>query len=166
MKTGLAPIADARTRLFILGSLPGERSLAEARYYAHPTNHFWPLVGALLGVPLAERAYEERLAVVLAHGVGLWDVIHAARRSGSSDSAIREAVANPLSRLRHDYPSLEAIAFNGGFASREGRRAFPDRCGIALYDLPSSSAANTIGFAAKLASWRRLEPHLRQPKIG
>ena len=166
MKTGLAPIADARTRLFILGSLPGERSLAQGRYYAHPTNQFWRLVGAVIGVPLAERDYDDRLAILLAHGVGLWDVIHAARRSGSSDSAIREAVANPLDRLRHDYPLLAAIAFNGGLAAREGRRAFPDDCGIERYDLPSSSAANTIGFEAKLASWRRLEPHLRRPKIG
>jgi TDG/mug DNA glycosylase family protein len=166
VKTGLAPIADARTRLFILGSLPGERSLAQGRYYAHPTNQFWRLVGAVVGEELHALHYEARLDRLADHGIGLWDVIHAAERIGSGDSAIRGAVRNPLAALRRDFPRIEAIAFNGGLAAREGRRAFPNDCGIALYDLPSSSAANTTPFVSKLVCWSRLEPHLRRPKIG
>jgi TDG/mug DNA glycosylase family protein len=166
VKTGLAPIADARTRLFILGSLPGERSLAEARYYAHPTNQFWRLIGAVIGVPLAELDYDSRLACLVERGIGLWDVIHAAERIGSGDSAIRGAIRNPLAALRRDFPRLEAIAFNGGLAASHGRRAFGATEGIALYDLPSSSAAHTMRFAAKLESWRRLAAHVGEPLHG
>lgn len=156
LKTGFPPVADRTTRLFILGSLPGDRSLALQRYYGHPTNHFWRLVGAVIGEDLHAADYDQRLAILLAHRIGLWDVFHAAHRAGSADSTIRDALHNPLAGLARDYPRLRAIAFNGGTAAREGRRAFADAHAIELIDLPSSSAANTAPFDAKLAAWKRL----------
>lgn len=156
MKTGFAPVADAETRLFILGSLPGDRSIALGQYYGHPTNHFWRLAGAIIGEELHELPYRARLDRLRRHGIGLWDVFHAAHRPGSGDSAIRAGLHNPLGDLLADFPKLTAIAFNGGTAAREGRRTFAESGPVTLIDLPSSSAANTIGFDAKLASWKRL----------
>ena len=163
VKVGFAPVADERTRLFILGSLPGDRSIALQQYYGHPTNHFWKLLGALTGEPLAGLDYDERLEQLKSHGIGLWDVFHAAHREGSSDTTIREGRHNALQELGARYPGLRAIAFNGGTAAREGRRLFADDSRIALIDLPSSSAANTIGFEAKLAAWKRLTSYLGEP---
>ena len=160
MKTGFPPVADADTRLFILGSLPGDRSIALAQYYGHPTNHFWRLVGAIVGEDLYAMPYRNRLARLLEHRIGLWDVFHAAHRPGSGDSAIRGGLHNPLSELLADYPKLAAIAFNGGTAAREGRRIFAADGPVTLIDLPSSSAANTSGLEAKLASWKRLTSFL------
>ena len=160
MKTGFAPVADKDTRLFILGSLPGDRSIALGQYYGHPTNHFWRLLGAVIGEELYALPYEDRLDRLRHKGIGLWDVFHAAHRPGSGDSAIRQGTHNALDDLVTGYPRLAAIAFNGGTAAREGRRNFPDERGIELIDLPSSSAANTIGFQAKLASWKRLTSFL------
>ncbi|HET9355853.1 MAG TPA: DNA-deoxyinosine glycosylase [Sphingomicrobium sp.] len=160
MKTGFPPVADAETRLFILGSLPGDRSLALGQYYGHPTNQFWRLLGAVVGEDLASLPYEARLERLRANGVGLWDVFHAAHRPGSGDSAIRDGRHNPLAELSERYPRLAAIAFNGGIAAREGRRAFPKDGPVALFDLPSSSAANTCRFEVKLASWKRLTSFL------
>ena len=74
------PVVDAQTRLLILGSLPGEKSLAHSQYYAHPQNKFWRLLGEILGVELTGLPYDARLASVLAHGVGLWDVVAQASR--------------------------------------------------------------------------------------
>jgi hypoxanthine-DNA glycosylase len=162
VKYGLAPIADKSTRLFILGSLPGERSLQEQRYYAHPTNHFWRLIGSVIGEELQERGYDERLAILRKHGIGLWDVVGAARREGSGDHAIRDAMHNDIGGLKRDYPLLRAIGLNGGLATREGMRLLAGIPALTLIGLPSSSAANArMSFDQKAAAWAELRQYLQ-----
>ena len=157
VKLGLPPIARPDARLFILGSLPGDVSLAAGRYYAHPTNQFWRLLGASLGEDLQSLAYEQRLERLAERRIGLWDVIASASRSGSLDQAIRLAEHNRIEQLLRDFPELRAIAFNGSTAATAGRRLVgPPPPNIALIDLPSSSAANTRPFADKAAGWARL----------
>ena len=85
--------------------------------------------------------------------VGLWDVIRSAARHMSSDSLIREAEAHDLAALVADLPDLRMIAFNGGKAAAIGRKQLPPLEGITLVDLPSSSAAHTIGFDKKRDRW-------------
>lgn len=151
-----APHVAPDTRLLILGSLPGARSLAAQQYYAHPSNQFWQLVGAVIGEPLAAVPYDDRLAALRAARVGLWDVIRTAERRTSSDSLIRDAEAHDLAALVAALPDLHMIAFNGGKAAAIGRRQLPMLDGVEIVDLPSSSAANTIGYAAKWKQWQRL----------
>lgn len=151
-----APHVAADTRLLILGSLPGARSLAARQYYAHPTNQFWRLLGAATGCPLASLPYEQRLAALRDRRVGLWDVIRTAARRTSSDGDIREAEPHDLAMLVADLPHLRMIGFNGAKAAAIGRRQLPPLAGVTLIDLPSSSAAYTIGFDAKLEQWRGL----------
>lgn len=159
-KSAFGAHADARTRVLICGSLPGERSLAERRYYAHPSNRFWQLTGAVLGCDLAAMAYDDRIARLLAAGIGLWDVVKSARRSGSLDAAIRDHEPNPLGAFAAGLPQLRAIAFNGGAASAIGRRQV-GAGRLALIDLPSSSAAYAaMPFAEKRARWLVLRAHL------
>jgi hypoxanthine-DNA glycosylase len=153
----MGPIAAGDARLFILGSLPGDASLSAQRYYAHPTNQFWRLLGDAIGEALGDLDYEQRLDRLAKRGVGLWDVVASAERTGSLDGAIREAGLNPIERLREDFPQLRAIAFNGGTAARTGRKLLGSASGIELIDLPSSSAAYTRPFADKAVAWRKLE---------
>ena len=49
--------------------------MAAGQYYAHPRNQFWRLIGDLIGEPMVGRPYEVRLARLLAHRIGLWDVL-------------------------------------------------------------------------------------------
>jgi TDG/mug DNA glycosylase family protein len=160
IKRGFPPIAGPDTRIFLLGSLPGDRSIAEQRYYAHPTNQFWRLVGGLLELDFSGMNYAGRTAALGESGIGLWDVFDAAHRPGSLDMAIRDARPNPIAALRSEFPRLEAIAFNGAAAAREGHRQFAADDALALLDLPSSSAANTMPFERKLDAWRALIPYL------
>lgn len=159
MKSSFPPVADARTRVLILGSLPGERSLAEGRYYAHPQNQFWRMVGAVIGRDLQAMAYGDRLATLLGTGIGLWDVVARARRAGSSDAAIRDASANDLAALADELPNLRAVAFNGGAAAAMGRPLLAGR-DLALVALPSSSPLHTVGLTAKQPAWDGLKQWL------
>jgi hypoxanthine-DNA glycosylase len=157
VKYGLPPIARPDARLFVLGSLPGDASLAARRYYAHPTNQFWRLLGLAIGEELQPLSYEERLGRLATRRIGLWDVIASASRPGSLDQAIREAAHNRIEHLLHDFPDLRAIAFNGSTAAAVGRKLIGEPpAHIALIDLPSSSAANTRAFAEKAAAWAAL----------
>ena len=97
---GLAPVIAPGTKLVVLGSFPGAASLAAQQYYAHPRNHFWPIVGTLLGIDLLALPYAERLDTLRSHGLGLWDVYAACVREGSLDSAIEAAEPNDLANLK------------------------------------------------------------------
>ncbi len=156
IKFGLPPVARADARLFILGSLPGDASLAALRYYAHPTNQFWRLLGQAIGEELQPLTYEQRVERLAERRIGLWDVIASASRRGSLDQAIRSADHNPVEQLRHDFPELRALAFNGSTAAAVGRKLLGTVEGLTLIELPSSSAANTRAFADKARAWARL----------
>ena len=158
-KSCLPPVVTDEVRLLILGSLPGEASLAAERYYAHPRNQFWRLLETVLGEPLDALAYEERLRSLLRRGVGLWDTIASAERKGSLDGAMRSIARNPLPQLISRLPRLEAIGFNGGTAARIGRREL-GATALQLIDLPSSSPALTVPFDEKARRWVALRPFL------
>lgn len=162
VKVGLPPIARSDARLFVLGSLPGDASLAAQRYYAHPSNQFWRLVGAAIGEELHALDYEIRLERLKEHRIGLWDVIASASRRGSLDQSIQNVDHNRIIRLVEDFPDLRAIAFNGLAAAALGHRLIgTPPPGLVLIDLPSSSAANTRAIAHKTASWMRLAEFVR-----
>ena len=151
------PVVNAGTRLLILGSLPGEKSLAHSQYYAHPQNKFWLLLGEVLGVELKSLPYEQRLSTLLAHGVGLWDVVAQAHRSGSLDSNIRERDDNDLVALAASLPQLDTIAFNGGTAAKLGLKVLGEHASrYRIVSLPSSSPAYTLAYAEKLHAWQTL----------
>lgn len=155
------PVVDARTRVLILGSLPGEASLAAGQYYAHPRNAFWPLMDGVTGASVSSMAYGDRLLALRSNGIGLWDVIASAERSGSLDSAIRSPEAADLRSLVATLPLLQAVAFNGGTAARLGSRILQccsDR--LTLIPLPSSSPAHARPLFEKADAWAQLRPFL------
>ncbi|MDB5961549.1 MAG: glycosylase [Massilia sp.] len=155
------PVVDARTRLLILGSLPGERSLALQEYYGNRQNKFWMLMSEVVGVSLVPLAYPDRLATLLAHGVGLWDVVAEAQRHGSLDSKIRDRDDNDLPGLLARFPAIGAIAFNGGTAAKLGIKVLGARAArYTLFELPSSSPAYTLAYAEKRARWMQLRAAL------
>ena len=162
IKYSFAPITSGDTRILVLGSLPGDKSLTEQRYYAHPQNQFWTLISGVIGGDLRALDYDARLAALVEAGIGLWDVIGAAVRAGSSDAAICDASANDLIGLIRTLPKLRAIAFNGGTALLIGKRQLIDAGNVLpIIALPSSSPLHTVGVGAKQPVWDLLKQHLR-----
>jgi hypoxanthine-DNA glycosylase len=135
----------------LLGSFPGEASLAAGEYYAFRHNQFWRLVGDVLGIDLVALPYVRRVRALHAAHVGLWDVIGACRRAGSLDGSIREAKFNDFGPLVKSCPRLRHAFFNGKTAARHV--AHVAAFGLEVGVLPSSSPANTMRYADKLAAW-------------
>jgi hypoxanthine-DNA glycosylase len=150
---GLPPVIAPHTRLLVLGSFPSVASLQAQQYYAHPRNHFWPILSALWGVDLRALPYDQRIAFVRDKGLGIWDVYARCRREGSLDSAIEDAQPNDLAGLARRAPQLQAIAHNGGESARAMR--VTRTLGLPVWRLPSTSPANASwAFERKLAAWR------------
>jgi double-stranded uracil-DNA glycosylase len=160
LKRSFAAVVDRHTRLLLLGSLPGEESLARGQYYGNPRNQFWRLAGEVIDVDLAALDYEARLAALLAAGVGLWDVVGSATRRGSLDGAIRGPRANDLAALAAGLPGLRAVGFNGGKSASFGRPLLAPLSHLVLIPLPSSSPAFTLPYADKAAIWMTLRSYL------
>lgn len=146
--------------MLVLGSLPGEKSLAARQYYAHPQNRFWHLVGRVIDIDLKALAYPERLDALLAARIGLWDTVATAQRKGSLDAAIREPEHNALAELARSLPNLRAVGFNGATATRIGMKLLAGR-EMALISLPSSSPAYAaMPLAKKERRWAILRKFL------
>jgi len=170
---GLPAQVNAECRVLVLGSMPGAMSLQAARYYAHPRNRFWPLMGALCRFD-PQLDYPRRMELMQLAGIGVWDVIGQCRRSGSLDAAIVRGseVPNPVAALVARLPRLAAIACNGGLAMQAFKRhvhpALPaGGAGLQVLALPSTSPANAAWSLPRLlGEWGRLSQWLPMEQIG
>lgn len=153
---GFPPVANKDARVLVLGSLPGQRSLADQEYYAHPQNAFWPIMNAVFGI---SGSYAERCAGLTANKVALWDVLQASVRPGSLDADIRleTAAANDFATFLRKYRGIEKIVFNGKKSEQLFRRLVPMETSqqLRLTGLPSTSPAYAaMPFTGKLSAWK------------
>ncbi|QDM42030.1 DNA-deoxyinosine glycosylase [Altererythrobacter sp. TH136] len=159
-KAAFPPITTPDARVLILGSLPGEASLAEQRYYAHPRNLFWHLIGGVIGTDLVGLDYADRISALQRARIALWDTVASATRVGSLDAAIRDAEHATVAELVAALPDLRAVAFNGRKSAVIGRPQLVGS-GLALIDLASSSPAHaSLPLAEKERLWARLADFL------
>jgi hypoxanthine-DNA glycosylase len=157
---GFPPIARSAATRLVLGSMPGEASLAKGEYYGHPRNAFWPILGALLGFD-PDAPYVERCEALRRARIALWDVLACCERPGSLDADIvaSSIVPNDFGTFFAAHPQIRIIYFNGSTAEsafrRHVRALLPERLrtlpGIRL---PSTSPAHAgRSFEAKRAAW-------------
>jgi hypoxanthine-DNA glycosylase len=143
--------------MLILGSLPGQRSIAALQYYAHRQNAFWKIMRDLLG---AGGSYERRCNALLRSRVALWDVLANSLRPGSMDANIKVSTAevNDFNRFLATHAAIDRILFNGQSAAQLfRRRVLPGlaRLELQLITLPSTSPAYAaMSYAEKLQHWR------------
>ena len=143
--------------MLVLGTLPGEESLRRGEYYAHPRNLFWPIAFALFG-ETPPPLYADRVRLIAARRIALWDVCASAQRVASADTTIAAEVPNTIHELIDTCPEIRAIAFNGSGARRLYDRHFARRAELRYLAMPSTSPAHArLGFAEKLAQWNVLK---------
>lgn len=157
---GFGPIAASDAKVLILGTLPSEASLRAGEYYAHPHNAFWFIMQRLFGQGTG-LDYEARKALLIGAKVALWDVLHAADREGSLDSAIAPGSedANDFDGFFAQHPGIHTVIFNGAKArDLFGRHVLNTRslpAGLRFVCLPSTSPANArLSREAKLEQWK------------
>jgi TDG/mug DNA glycosylase family protein len=159
LRRSFPPIARADAELLILGSMPGQASLDAGRYYAHPRNAFWPIVGAVLGFDPA-APYAERVRRLREARVAVWDVLHSCARQGSLDTSIvpESRVANDFAAFFRTHRRVRTVLLNGGMAEASWKRLVAARGvggGLDVRRMPSTSPANASwSFDRKLAAWR------------
>ena len=157
-----APIADAKARVLILGSMPGKASLAAGQYYAHAQNLFWRILGEVTGASAA-LPYEARARALKSRGIALWDVLESCAREGSLDSAIDDASisANDFTSFYRAHPRIAHVFFNGAKAEACYRQHVLPSLGAApappgYHRLPSTSPANaSMSRAHKQRAWKQ-----------
>ncbi len=158
-KASFNAIFAADCKILILGSLPGDASLNAGQYYAHPRNAFWPIMSQLINQDLCVLPFNLRYAQLIAHGIGLWDVVAQAQRPGSLDAAISAVQLNPLSDLCAELSQLKLVAFNGKTAAKLGNKLISGYIPQAV--MPSTSPAYTLPLSQKSEQWlAHIRPYL------
>lgn len=153
MKFSFGPIINERSRTIILGSLPGEASLAMGRYYAHPQNSFWKILYGIYGETPPE-SFDERYSFILRKELALWDVIKCAQRKGSLDGNIKDEEPNDIPSMLSQYPNISLIIFNGGCAFAKYKKYFGEPP-MPYLRMLSTSPACAGRDAEKFAAWEK-----------
>lgn len=148
------PVINSKSKVLILGSMPGVRSLEAGEYYAYPQNQFWKIMAKLLNYDLP-LTYAQKKKMLLRSRIALWDVVASCTRKGSLDSNIRSVKANDLDGLFKKHLNIRAIFCNGNTAFKFFKNSHCE-CNVPVFLLPSTSPAHTKPFVWKLDQWKQI----------
>lgn len=154
------PVIDNDSKILILGSIPGVKSLEKQQYYGHPQNKFWKIIFELFNEEFTED-YNKKLTVLKKHHIALWDTIDSCERKGSLDSEIKNEEANQIEELLENHPNITAIFCNGGKSYKNLQKLLGKNFRIPIYLLPSTSPLHTISFERKFEEWKRILEYIK-----
>lgn len=155
-KFALPPLIDDTCRILILGTMPGDQSIAKQQYYGNTGNHFWKIMFLIFDENYSQL-YEDRKALVKTNGIALWNVLASCVREGSSDAKITNETANDFIQLHNQYPNIKHIFFESKTAARFYQKHISLQSDVSYHILPSTSGLNAgIPFAKKIEMWQAL----------
>ena len=147
------PIVYSNTKILVLGSLPGKKSLELREYYGHPRNRLWKILAHITNNEIPQD-YERKKEFLFKFNIGLWDVAHSAYRVGSLDSNIKKEHPNDIENLLESHESIGVIGFNGKKAEKMFFKFFKEKTHLSYVPLPSTSPANmAINFEEMCNRW-------------
>jgi len=154
MKKAFEPIVDASSTMLILGTMPGEKSLALQEYYGNRGNQFWKILFTIFNKELSQN-YDDKLSLLKQNHIALWDVLQYCEREGSLDSNIKNEVANNFEEFYNDHPGITRVFFSSKNAAAYYDKYVGRKKDMIYQTLPSPSGANaTMNFTAKLEIWQ------------
>ncbi|WP_149206738.1 DNA-deoxyinosine glycosylase [Flavobacterium johnsoniae] len=149
-----SPISSPDSKVLILGTMPGTKSLELNQYYGHSQNNFWKFMFTIFKEEFSAD-YETKKALLLKNKIALWDVLQYCDRVGSLDSAIKNEIANDFETFLKQHPNIHTIAFNGQKAAAFFKKYVHLKKDYTLITLPSTSPANASkAFQSKLDEWK------------
>lgn len=148
----IKPLYNKDSKILILGSFPSVKSREQMFFYGHPQNRFWRVISAVFEAPIPQTI-EEKRELLLSNNIALWDVIASCDIVGSSDSSIKNVVANDLSIILNE-AQIERIFVNGQTAFKYYNKYIKNTIDREAQVLPSTSPANAAWSLDKLiAQW-------------
>lgn len=165
--SGFPLVAKTDAKILILGSMPGQKSLEEKQYYAHPRNSFWPIMFKLLKTD-NKLTYNNRKTLLLKNNIALWDVLKSCYREGSLDSDIDHSTIEPndFKRFFSRHKHVTAVFFNGAkaeqlFKKNSLKTLNQAQQNLSFFRLPSTSPAHAaLTFEQKLLQWEVIKRFL------
>lgn len=149
----IKPVFDENSKILILGSFPSVKSREQLFFYGHPQNRFWRVTSSVFERDVPETI-EEKKRFLLSCRIAVWDVIASCDITGSSDSSIKNAVANDIGMIFKS-ADVEKIFVNGKTAYKYYNKYLKDKLGIEAICLPSTSPANAAWSQQKLIeAWK------------
>ena len=149
----IEPVFDKNSKILILGSFPSVRSREESFFYGHKQNRFWKVVSAVFEEEVP-KTIPQKKAFLLRNHIALWDVIHSCDITGSSDSSIKNVVANDLSIIL-EHSGIRKIFVNGKTAEKYYIKYSEKDTHIKAICLPSTSPANAAFSVDRLTeAWK------------
>lgn len=152
-KTSLQPIADYNSRVLILDTMPGEKSLILQQYYACKSNFFWKILFKALRVPNMTD-YRLKKQLLFKHGIALWNVLEFGEQKANGEYTVTSETPNDFYTFFQNHPNVTRIIFNGNNAADYYARHVGYYNGLTTEILPSTSALNTWkSFDEKAEVW-------------
>lgn len=161
MKKAFEPLANQNSKIIILGTMPGEKSLELQEYYGNKGNSFWKLLFTLFDQPLPET-FAEKKQLLIENDIALWDVLEFCERTGSLDSNIKNEVPNDFESFHKKYPNIKHVFFSSKNASNYYDKYIGRKSDLKYTILPSPSGANASkSFLQKLSEWEAIMEALK-----
>ena len=136
----IPPLYDKNSKVLILGSFPSVKSREQMFFYGHPQNRFWKVISAVMSTD-TPQTIDEKTNFLHENHIALWDVIASCDITGSSDSSIKNVVANDLTLILNK-ACIKQIFVNGKTAEKYYNKLIRDKIGKEAICLPSTSPAN------------------------
>lgn len=155
VKHEFEPVYDAKSDILILGTFASVKSREQNFYYGHPQNRFWKVIAGLFKEDIPQTTGDKK-ALLLKHGIAVWDVVAECDIYGSSDNSITDVIPADISIIL-DHSPIRKIFANGAKAYELYMKYTYPSVKKDIVKLPSTSPANAVYNMERLLNeWKKI----------